>query len=81
MPDGVGRGPGSPLFGVLGHGAAGQPDVTIFTVKGIVAAVTSTRRLRIRWLEDVRRSAGGLESLPDFICLPRDESGLPIIPL
>ena len=62
-------------------GAAGQPDVTIFTVKGIVAAVTSTRTLRIRWLEDVRRSAGGLESLPDFICLPRDESGRPIIPL
>ena len=62
-------------------GAAGQPDVTIFTLNGIVAAVTSTRRLRIRWLEDVRRSAGGLEGLPDFICLPRDESGRPIIPL
>jgi hypothetical protein len=62
-------------------GATGQPDVTIFSLNGIVAAITSTRRLRIRWLEDMRRSAGGLEGLPDFICLPRDESGRPIIPL
>ena len=62
-------------------GRAGQPDITIFLHKGVVAAVSSTRRLRINWLEDMRRSAGGLESLPDFICLPRDESGRPIIPL
>ena len=30
--------------------------------------------------EEARRDAGGLESLPDFISLPRDEEGRPIIP-
>lgn len=36
--------------------------------------------MRSQWLEDARRDAGGLESLPDFIALPRDEAGRPIIP-
>ena len=31
-------------------------------------------------MEDCRRARGGLESLPDFIALPRDEEGRPIIP-
>ena len=33
------------------------------------------------WLEAARRNVGGLESLPDFISLPRDEEGRPIIPI
>ena len=37
------------------------------------------KRLRSQWLEDARRDGGGLESLPDFIALPRDEAGRPII--
>ena len=34
----------------------------------------------MQWLEEARRDAGGLEPLPDFISLPRDEEGRPIIP-
>jgi hypothetical protein len=49
-------------------------------VEGHIAAVSAPRRLRIHWLDDIRRAKGGLESLPDFIALPRDEEGRPIIP-
>ena len=42
--------------------------------------MVSSRAVRVRWLDDLRRAAGGLESLPDFIALPRDEQGRPIIP-
>ena len=34
----------------------------------------------MQWPEAVRRDVGGLESLSDFISLPRDEEGCPIIP-
>ena len=34
----------------------------------------------MQWPEEARRDAGGLESLSDFISLPRDEEGRPIIP-
>ena len=34
----------------------------------------------MQWLEEARRDAGGLESLSDFISLPRDEEDRPIIP-
>ena len=54
--------------------------VTLFVVGGLVAAVCAKQPLRVAWLEDIRRAAGGLESLPDFIALPRDEEGRPIIP-
>ena len=33
----------------------------------------------MQWPEEARRDAGGLESLQDFISLPRDEEGRPII--
>ena len=36
--------------------------------------------IRIRWDAEIRRATGGLETLPDFIELPRDEQGRPIIP-
>ena len=35
--------------------------------------------MRVQWPEEARRDAGGLEPLPDFISLPRDEEGHPII--
>ena len=62
------------------RGCEGEADTTLFLVDGAIAAVVSGKRLRSQWLEEVRRDAGGLESLPDFIALPRDEDGRPIIP-
>ena len=61
-------------------GSEGESDVTLFFVDGAIAALVGGSRLRSRWLDAVRRDAGGLESLPDFIALPRDEEGRPIIP-
>jgi hypothetical protein len=49
-------------------------------VGGEVAAVVSGRKLCLWWSDSAKRSAGGLASLPDFIALPRDEEGRPIIP-
>ena len=46
----------------------------------MIAVVALSRRLRIKWLEAGRRANGGLDTLPDFIALPRDEDGRPIIP-
>ena len=62
------------------RGGPGEQDITIFLAHGSIAAIAAPKRLRIRWLEDARRDAGGLESLPDFIALPRDEAGRPILP-
>ena len=62
------------------HGCDGEEEVTLFLVGGVVAALVGRKRLRSRLLEDARRITGGLESLPDFIALPRDEEGRPIIP-
>jgi hypothetical protein len=62
------------------RGAEGEHDTTLFMVEGLIAAVVSPRPLQIRWADDLRRAAGGLESLPDFIALPRDELGRPILP-
>jgi hypothetical protein len=57
--------------------------VTPFFVDGAIAALVGWNRLRSRWLDAVRMNAGGLgglESLQDFIALPRDEEGRLIIP-
>jgi hypothetical protein len=62
------------------RGCEGEADTTLFLVGGVIAALVSEKRLRSQWLEEARRAAGGLESLPDFIALPRDEVGRPIIP-
>ena len=62
---------------------SGNKGITLFLVNGLVAAVSSRQPLRVAWLEDiccVQCVAGGLESLPDYIALPRDEAGGPIIP-
>ena len=86
--------PDSPLLGPLSdrasrlasarrivvRGAAGEQDITLFIAANQIAAVVAPKRLRIGWAEETRRNAGGLESLPDFIALPRDEQGRPIIP-
>ncbi len=65
---------------IVVRGGPGEQDITIFLSGGRIAAIAAPKRLRIRWLEDARRDAGGLESLPDFIALPRDEAGRPILP-
>jgi hypothetical protein len=62
------------------RGCAGEADTTLFLVGGEVAAVVSGRKLRSHRADGAERSRGGLESLPDFIALPRDEEGRPIIP-
>ena len=62
------------------RGAEDEHDWTIFVVVGRAAAVAADRRIRIRWDAETRRATGGLETLPNFIALPRDEQGRPIIP-
>ena len=42
----------------------GEQDITLFLMRGSIAAIAAPKRLRIRWLEDARRDAGGLESSP-----------------
>ena len=59
----------------------GEADATLFLVEGTVSAVVCWSRLRAQWLEEARRDADGLGSPPDFISLPRDEEGRPIIPM
>ena len=62
------------------RGCEGEADITLFLVNGVVATLVCGKRLRAQWSEQVRGSAGGLESLPDFIALPRKEEGPHIIP-
>ena len=63
------------------RGCEGEEYTTLFLVDVMVAAVVCGRQLRVQWLEEARRDASGLESLPDFSSLPRDEEGHPIIRL
>jgi hypothetical protein len=65
---------------VRGCEGEADSDMTLFLVGGAIAALVSEKRLRSQWLEETRRAAGGIESIPDFIALPRDEDGRPIIP-
>ena len=51
------------------RGCEGEADMTLFLVGGAIAALVSGKRLRSQWLEEARRDAGGLETLPDFIAL------------
>ena len=85
--DGPGLGPISDRVSELQNasrlvirGAEGEHDWTIFVVAGRAAAVVADGRIRICWVAETRRATGGLEALPDFIALPRDEQGRPIIP-
>ena len=86
-PDAPGLGPISDRVSELYNasrlvirGAEGEHDWTIFVVAGRAAAVVADRCIRIRWDAETRRATGGLETLPDFIALPRDEQGHLIIP-
>jgi hypothetical protein len=58
----------------------GGSDTTIFLLAGAVAAIASDKALRAAWADGPRRRREGLEALPDFIALPRDKAGRPIIP-
>jgi hypothetical protein len=61
--------------GQSARGCEGESDVTLFFVEGVIAALVGGNRLRSRLLEEVCRDAGGLESLPAFIALPRAQEG------
>ncbi len=54
-------------------GCEGEGDTTLFLVAGDVAAIGGDRALLPQWAEAARRKDCGLESLPDFIALQRDE--------
>ena len=57
----------------------GKHDWTIFVVAGRAAAVVANCRISIRWDAETKRATGGLKTRPDFIAMPRDEQGRPII--
>jgi hypothetical protein len=61
-------------------GCEGEGGTTIFLLAGAVAAIVSDKALRAAWADGPRRRREGLEALPDFIALPRDEVGRLIIP-
>ena len=86
-PDAPGLGPISDRVSELQNasrlvirGAEGEHDWTILVVAGRAAAMVADRRIRIHWDAETRRATCGLETLPDFIALPLDELGSPIIP-
>ena len=87
FPENVALGPIADRVGLLPSarrlvvsGCEGEGDTTIFVLSGAVAAIVSDRALRSSWAEGARRRTEGLEALPDFISLPRDEDGRPVIP-
>jgi hypothetical protein len=57
------------------RGCEGEGDTTVFLLVGAVAAIVSDKALRAAWADGPRRRKEGLEALPDFIALPRDQSG------
>jgi hypothetical protein len=61
-------------------GCEGEEDTTIFILAGAVAAIASNKALRAARADGPRRWKEGLEALPDFIALPRDDEVSPIIP-
>lgn len=61
-------------------GCPGEQPTTLFRVHGTIAAIVRSRPVQSLPGTGVKRAGGGLESLPDFIALPRDEAGRPIIP-
>ena len=86
-PGGAGLGPLADRVSLLAsadrlviRGGEGERDTTLYLVSDQIAAIVRPCRLRISWVDDLRRRAGGLETLPDWIALPRDEEGRPILP-
>jgi hypothetical protein len=85
-PESASLGPIADRIGLLStarrlvvSGCEGEGDTTIFMLAGAVAAIASDRALCATWADGPRRRKDGLEALPDFIALPRDEEGRPII--
>ena len=62
-------------------GTISEHPTTILWDGKVILAISSTSVLRIKTTGKHNRAVAGLQSLPDFICLPRDPSGKPIIPL
>jgi hypothetical protein len=86
-PESADLGPIADLIGLLSTarrlvvtGSEREGDTTIFLLAGAMAAIVSDKALRAAWADGPRRRREGLEALPDFIALPRDEVGRPIIP-
>jgi hypothetical protein len=86
-PENTALGPIADSIGLLStarrlvvSGCEGEGGTTIFLLAGAVAAIISDKALSAAWADGPRRRREGLEALPDFIALPRDEVGRPIIP-
>jgi hypothetical protein len=62
------------------QGCEGEANLTLFLCNHEIAAIVGDRPLRAARVAAEHRATGGLESLPDFIALPRDSEGRPIIP-
>ena len=60
--------------------APGEPPVAVYVSHGQICAIACVASLRIRAVTRSGESAPSLISLPDFIALPRDATGRPIIP-
>jgi hypothetical protein len=60
--------------------ALGESPVNIYVSHGQIVAITAGARLRSKASSRPGAPLPSLSSLPDFIALPRDESGRPIIP-
>ena len=60
--------------------ALGECPVNIYVSHGQIVAITAGARLRSKASSRPGAPLPSLSSLPDFIALPRDESGRPIIP-
>ena len=59
--------------------APGEAPVCVFSLAGSIRAISSTASLQVAAPKSAP-SRLGLANLPDFIALPRDEAGRPIIP-
>ena len=60
--------------------ALGEHPVSIYISHGQIIAITAGERLRRKASSRPGAPAPSLSTLPDFIALPRDETGRPIIP-
>ena len=64
-------------------GGGDKQAVTVYHEAGVIRAIAAERRLRLSrftTFTSTDRARGGLQTLPDFIALPRDSAGRPILP-
>jgi len=69
------------LHSITLSGSASESPTFILWDGISITAISSSSPLRLPLSCAADRAVGGLQSLPDFICLPRDLDGKPIIPL